>query len=148
MRVLIAVDNDDPTHETLSTAKRLFPQAELIVLSAASVAPYLVTDPAGGGVYPLGAATAAIEMAEEQADLAVETAQDVLPGSTAVVETGDAGWVICSQVDELQPDVVVVGHRKMKWLSRLFDPSVSEYVVKHASCPVLVVHEPDEDDVA
>ena len=85
--------------------------------------------------------------AEETADEAVHSAQQVLgdESATSLVEVGDPGQVICEQAAAQGADVVVVGRSSKSWLSRLFDPSVSEYVIRHAPCPVLVVGEPQPE---
>ena len=146
MRILIAVDDTEGALVATRFAQALFPRGEHIVISAASVAPFMVTDPMGGGAFVGGPSVEAFEAVEEQADAAVESAHKVLTGegSTSVethVEIGSPGPVICDQAKDLHADVVVVGHRSQNWLSRLFDPSVSDYVVRHAPCPVLVVRE-------
>jgi nucleotide-binding universal stress UspA family protein len=56
-----------------------------------------------------------------------------------VVEVGDAADVICRVADRLGVDVVIVGSHGRSGLGRLFLGSVSEHVVRHAPCPVLVV---------
>ncbi len=49
-----------------------------------------------------------------------------------------AGAVIVRIAGEMNADVLVVGSSK-GWLSRLVGGSVSDYVVHHAPCPVLLV---------
>ncbi len=57
------------------------------------------------------------------------------------IEYGDEGVAaaICGVASELGVDVIVVGSHGHGGLGRLFLGSVSEHVVRHASCPVLVV---------
>jgi nucleotide-binding universal stress UspA family protein len=47
--------------------------------------------------------------------------------------------------EEIHADAIVVGSHGRTGLERLFLGSVSEHVVRHAHCPVLVVREPKED---
>ena len=55
------------------------------------------------------------------------------------VEHGDVGPTICSVAEEEGVDLVVLGtHDRSRW-SRLWFGSVSDHVVRHAPCPVLVV---------
>ena len=141
MKILVAVDTTD-AHDAAVAARELFPNGEHIIISAASIAPFVVTEPLGGGLMSSTPSLAALEVAEQEADSAIESAREVLgdkPQSS--VEIGDPGRVICEQAKSMGVDVIVVGRRSASWLSRLFDPSVSEYVIKHASCPVLVVNE-------
>jgi nucleotide-binding universal stress UspA family protein len=56
-----------------------------------------------------------------------------------IVDIGDPGPAICEEAKVHGVDLIVIGRSGKNWLSRLLDPSVSEYVIKHAPCPVLVV---------
>ncbi len=142
MKILIAVDTTEVSHEAVLVARRLFPDAEHIVMSAASITPYAVADPIGGGVFDAGLTEQMLVSAENEADKAIEEAQDVLNGTgLETVALGSPGPAICNEASVIHADVVVVGRRSKSWMSRLFDPSVSEYVIRHAPCPVLVVRE-------
>jgi nucleotide-binding universal stress UspA family protein len=57
------------------------------------------------------------------------------------IEIGDVAKTICRLAEELGVDVIVVGSHGRTGLERLFLGSVSEHVVRHAPCPVLVVRE-------
>jgi nucleotide-binding universal stress UspA family protein len=145
MKVLIAVD--DKSHKAAKVAKELFPQAEHIVVSATNIGQFMVAEPLGGGIISTGYSAEALLAAESTADSAVQTAQRIVGAdATTQVEIGDAGSVICEQAAIQKVDMIVVGRRSHTWLSQLFDPSTSEYVVRNAHCPVLVVREPDLDD--
>lgn len=145
MKILIAVDTSDASHEAVVVAKRLFPDDEHIVMSAASVSPYAVADPMGGGVFNMGLTEQMLVSAENEADRAINDAREVLDeDAVANMVLGSAGSAICSEAAELAVDVVVVGRRSKSWMSRLFDPSVSDYVIQHSPCPVLVVREADD----
>jgi nucleotide-binding universal stress UspA family protein len=142
MKILIAVDTTDATHQATLAAQKLFPTADHIIISAAAIAPYIVADPFGGGAFTTAPSIDAMSMAEDEADDAIDSAREVLGDKPkASVAIGDPGQVICDQAVDLQVDAIVVGRRSGSWLSHLFDPSVSEYVIKHAPCPVVVVRE-------
>ncbi|HEY9888472.1 MAG TPA: universal stress protein [Candidatus Obscuribacterales bacterium] len=53
---------------------------------------------------------------------------------------GDPGRVICDVADSWQADLIVVGNRGRSGLSEFLLGSVSNYVMHHAPCSVLVVH--------
>ncbi len=55
------------------------------------------------------------------------------------VEVGDAGPMIVWVAEQIAADVVVVGSHGRGALKRLVSGSVSEHVVHHSPCPVLVV---------
>ena len=79
------------------------------------------------------------ELAEARDELARTSA--ALSGARVheLVETGDAADTICQTAKRLGVDVIVVGSHGRTGLGRLFLGSVSEQVVRHAPCPVLVV---------
>jgi nucleotide-binding universal stress UspA family protein len=142
VKILIAVDSSDASHHMVTAVQALFPNDEHLIISAASVAPYLISDPLGGGGYIYTPSNEDLRASEHLAEAAVDTAQAFLGADTdSAVNFGAPGAVICDEAREVAADVVVVGHRHKGWISRLFDPSVSDYVVRHAPCPVLVVRE-------
>ncbi|MGO9873127.1 MAG: universal stress protein [Acidimicrobiia bacterium] len=55
------------------------------------------------------------------------------------IEGGDAGRTICDVARELGVDAIVVGSHTRRGLARFRLGSVSEHVVRHAPCPVLIV---------
>ncbi|MBI4783344.1 MAG: universal stress protein [Oscillatoriophycideae cyanobacterium NC_groundwater_1537_Pr4_S-0.65um_50_18] len=55
---------------------------------------------------------------------------------------GYPGRVICELAKNWSSDLIVVGRRGTSGLSELFLGSVSNYVLHHAPCEVLVVHAP------
>lgn len=143
MKVLIAVDSSDASKHATQTAHDFFPNAEHIVLSAVVSAPYAYTEPLGGGAFAVIPSIDQMQASEAAADHATSMAKDILGGSTdAVVDIGDPGRAICAEAMQHAVDVIVVGRGDKKWLDRLFQPSVSDHVMKHAPCPVLVVREP------
>jgi len=62
------------------------------------------------------------------------------------IAVGNVANTICSVAAELGVDAIVVGSHARGGLGRLFLGSVSEHVVRHAPCPVLVVREQNSDD--
>lgn len=61
-----------------------------------------------------------------------------------VVETGDARDVICEQVEKLQADILIIGSHGYGTIKRTFLGSVSDYCVRHAKCPVVIVKLPKD----
>jgi nucleotide-binding universal stress UspA family protein len=145
VRILIAVDSTDESHHVASVARGLFPDDEHVVLTAASSAPYPLGDQVAGVDYH--ATTDQLRASDDDADGAVLAAQAILgddDDAAAIVTLGVPGVAICREALAVGADLVVVGHRAKGWISRLFDPSVSDYVVRNAPCPVLVIRESDE----
>ncbi|NCJ07338.1 universal stress protein [Synechococcales cyanobacterium C] len=56
--------------------------------------------------------------------------------------TGSAGRTICRIAKEWDADLVLVGRRGHSGLSELLIGSISNYVMHHAPCSVLVIHAP------
>lgn len=67
----------------------------------------------------------------EEAGLTVEFTQTA----------GDPGRVICDVARGWEADLILVGHRGRSGISELLLGSVSNYVMHHASCSVLVVRQ-------
>ncbi len=60
---------------------------------------------------------------------------------------GNPGSEICDTARNWGADLVILGRRGLKGLSEFFEGSVSNYVVHHAPCSVLVIqHEEGSDD--
>ena len=147
MKVLIAVDDDAESQDALSFAEELLPDdAAVIVINVArsTITPY-------GTIGGLGAAYAgsptlsaeadlrAQEIADREAEEVVDRAGEALHADERRVEHGDVGPTICRVAEDEGVDLVVLGtHDRSRW-SRLWFGSVSDHVVRHAPCPVLVV---------
>lgn len=144
MKTLIAVDSSESAAWISDRARLLFPAAEHFVLSAASVSPLVIGDPIGGGGFAAMPSAAELLESEHHADEAIAEAKAHLGNVDSAVEIGPAGQVICEHAREHGIDVIIVGRRTKSWLSKLFDPAVSDYVIDHAPCAVLVVREPED----
>ena len=59
--------------------------------------------------------------------------------ATFLVWDGDAGEAIVAAADSENADVIVVGSHGRSGVSRFLIGSVSDYVVRHAHCPVMVI---------
>lgn len=55
-----------------------------------------------------------------------------------IITGGDTAAVIVKHAMEKQSDLIIMGHRHLTKLNRIFDPSITIQVVKTAACPVLV----------
>jgi nucleotide-binding universal stress UspA family protein len=82
------------------------------------------------------------EMAEARDEL-TRTAQVLANANvTKRIEVGDVAQTVVRVAEELGVDAIVVASHGRTGLERLFLGSVSEHIVRHAHCPVLVVREP------
>ena len=66
--------------------------------------------------------------------------------SEHLVETGDPGTIICAVAERMAADVVIIGSHGHGWLQRVLIGSVSNHVLHHAPCPVLVMRLQERDE--
>lgn len=141
-KVLVCADGSKTGQRALEKAQE-WAQSELHILHVGPISLLDITHyhlPMGGDdVLPrqveerletngrriLDAARAAVQ----RADLKVETH----------LELGHPGDRICEVAEKLGVDTVVIGSRGHSMLEKVFLGSVSDYVVRHCSVPVVVV---------
>ena len=147
MKVLIAVDEDAESRDALTFAAELLPdEHDVVVLNVArsTITPYGTIGGLGGTFGGDAALSAeadlrAQEIADREAERIVEQAAQEVRADEHRVEHGDVGPTICKVAEDEAVDLVVLGtHDRGRW-SRLWFGSVSDHVVRHAPCPVLVV---------
>lgn len=146
MKILIAVDEGSESQDALAFSNQILPaDAEVIVLNVAqySITPYGTMGSMGGSFGDALLTADALERtmadADEEAERTVEEASAILGKAEERIEHGDAGPKICEVAAEEGVDLVVLGtHQRSRW-ARLWFGSVSDHVVHHAPCPVLVV---------
>lgn len=147
MKVLIAVDDEPESEDAMSFAQELLPDdAAVIVVNVArsTITPYgtiggLGAAHAGSPTLSVEADMRAQELADRTAEEVAQRAGDAVHADEVRVEHGDVGPSICRVAEDEQVDLVVLGtHDRSRW-SRLWFGSVSDHVVRHAPCPVLVV---------
>lgn len=145
--VLVATDGSEPANRAVVTGLvKLQPARRIVVATVIDEEdPTLVT----------GTGMAGPVMSEEQFDDANEammaqgrSIMDALveeigaAGDGAQIETqllrGRAGPALCALAEELGADVVVMGTRGRGGIKRAVLGSVSDHVVRHAPCSVLI----------
>jgi nucleotide-binding universal stress UspA family protein len=135
-KLLLATDLSEAstaaTEEAFELASRL--GASLLVVS--------VIDP-GSLLLPGGRFQARMDQVRERresiAQALVERGRDVGVPVSFLVWDGDPGDMIVAAAQAEDADMVVVGSHGRGAMGRLLLGSVSEHVVRHAPCPVLVV---------
>ena len=83
-------------------------------------------------------------MAKEGAELARSLGLDAEP--LAMADVRDIARTIVDVAREHNAATIVVGSRGLSGLRARFEGSTSKGVVKHAPCPVVVVHDDGEDE--
>ena len=134
--ILVATDGSPASaaagEEAIDLAGRL--DARLIVINVVNV-PELTT---ASAVYP-GTVVSAREEAEDIAREVVEEARRAGVNAAFLTWEGQPGEAIVAAAEAESVDLIVVGTHGRSVVGRLLLGSVSEYVVRHAHAPVLVV---------
>jgi nucleotide-binding universal stress UspA family protein len=149
MKVIVATDGTEAAIDAAHRAIELFRPEAKIVLVTVILDREDPMESAGGFEGPL--------QTEEEAD--EDYAEQVAAGNTALEHTASAvgdgvevklisadehpGPAIVHLAEQLHPDVIVIGAAGKGPLKRLLRGSVSDHVVHHAPCPVLVVRHHD-----
>ncbi len=144
MHVLIATDGSPLSIDAARRAGTLLRNADRVTLL--SVVTEVPGDDAGGfegSVYsPEEQERVWNEELAEANDELARTAAALSAGNVDKrIEVGDVAGTICRVANDVAANVIVVGSHGRTGLGRLFLGSVSEHVVRHAPCPVLVVRE-------
>jgi nucleotide-binding universal stress UspA family protein len=154
-KILVAVDRSHPDasenvfEHALSLAKSI--QADLVVMSVMTADYATYVNPP---IYPGGEAITIneaamkiyLEQQEKERAAGVQFLQDLAArGNAAGVKTetshhlGDPGNKICEAAKTQGVDLIVLGRRGHSGLNELLMGSVSNYVLHHAPCSVLIV---------
>ncbi len=82
---------------------------------------------------------------EEEADKLLESAMKKYPyaKTSKIMEEGIAKEAINSIAEERKVDLIIMGTHGRTGLNHLFMGSVAEYVIRHATIPVMVVTTPE-----
>lgn len=152
--ILIAYDGSDPARHAIEEAAALFGHRPVVVvtvwepgLAYASAA----TMPMSGGEMALGPIDVETgrEIDQEFQSHAERVAQDgakraksagLQAEAAAVPDATSVAEAIADQAKELGAAAIVVGSRGLSGLRARMEGSTSRAVLKHAPCPVLVVH--------
>ncbi|EYU18168.1 hypothetical protein MIMGU_mgv1a023549mg, partial [Erythranthe guttata] len=95
-------------------------------------------------VFPTTSVIQSVNKAQEEDASAILThaldicTQRMVKAKTSIVE-GDPKEMICNVADQMGVDLIAIGSRGLGKVKRAFMGSVSDYVIHHASCPVLVI---------
>jgi len=150
-RILIGVDGSELARRAAGRAVDVLGTGhDITVVEVVRPMSPIVAVPSGAiaGVAVVGDQVEAIEESnrsrarEAETDLAATTRELGIEASTRVV-IGDPGTELCRLAADGSFDVLVVGSHGSGFLKRVLLGSVSNHVLHHAPCPVLVVREAD-----
>jgi nucleotide-binding universal stress UspA family protein len=156
---LIAFDGSAAARQAVAAAAELLkPRATLVLtvwepaLAHAAVAP-----PPDVGMTPAVDPSLQLEVDEALRDRAERVANDgaelarslgLDAEAIAMADVRDIARTIIELARERNAATIVVGSRGLSGLRARFEGSTSKSVVKHAPCPVVVVHDSDEEEPA
>jgi nucleotide-binding universal stress UspA family protein len=133
MLVLFAYDGSAYAKRALRYAKRFGPDLEAVVIT---VSPVLIEGPpTEQSTDPQRDMEAARAQLEEASRILGE---DGVEADTVHV-AGNPAAEILAAAEERRADLIVVGQRGRSAISRFIEGSVTDRVVRHAACDVLVV---------
>ena len=152
MHALIATDGSDVSMDAARKGIALLNPTRVTLVTVADTT---IADDSGAGGFEGNLLTPTESERARQAILAegrheVSDTTSALGLDPSIVETrvveGSSGQMIIHTADEVDADVIVVGSHGHGFLSRVLIGSVSEYVVRHTTRPVLVVRHDDTGD--
>jgi len=134
MKIIVCFDGSENSKRALEKTMDLFkPLKPKLMLSMVSEIPSSFSADAieRGIAYDKKVFSEALELVKKQG-------MDVEP--LFFEERGDARHMIMNEIKSKSPDLVVFGKRGRGRLEEMIMGSVSSYFVRHAPCPVLVIH--------
>ncbi|KAF1014774.1 MAG: hypothetical protein GAK31_02261 [Stenotrophomonas maltophilia] len=137
--ILVAVDGDPQHDAVLALAAHVAgPCSRLHLLCVIDAEFALPADasPADRREYP--AAARERRKADAVLDDALGELRERDVDAVAQVLGGEPADTISAQAGRLGADLIIIGHRHLGGLRRVFDSSVGQWTLDHASCPVLV----------
>lgn len=151
--ILIAYDGSDPARQCISEAAELFKSRPIVVMTVWEPGlAYAISTPASplDGLSP---GTVDVETAQEADEAIHGRAERIAKGGAdlarsaglqaeaiAVAEATGVPNAITDQAEEIGAAAIVIGSRGLSGLRARLEGSTSSRVVKHARCPVLLVH--------
>ena len=145
-KIVCPTDFSDPSYEGLKVAREFAEHfsAELILANVIFPGP-IVPGVAEPGFHIPAALEAMQETAEKKLqDLSRKKMPENIPVRTLVI-IGKPAYEIVDLADKEKADIIVIAtHGESGWQKFLFG-SVTEKVIRMASCPVLTVQQPKED---
>jgi nucleotide-binding universal stress UspA family protein len=147
--VLIALDDSDEAHAAAAAAHRLFgDEARYLAINVAPL-PNPAETYAWGSVfgYPYPPVVPAVADEEYSGDVkvaaraeAAQLAAEVgLDNAQPLGDVGDPVDAIVEAAEAHRVDVIVAGYHERSFLARMFEPSVTNALIKRTSVPVMVV---------
>ena len=143
--VVAGIDGSEVSTRAVAAGLALLPAERrlVVVTTIEPLDPSLVTGTGmAGGTMSAESYDETNRQQEQEGERLVAEVVDALGTAAAGAETrvlrGNAGPTLCDLAAELDADAVVLGSRGRGGIKRALLGSVSDHVVRHAPCPVVV----------
>ena len=155
-KILVAIDNSELSHSVFAAALELAQPSKAVMMLLHCLTTEMVSEPTSPMMMdaglPLGFVNSDYQTQQVLLQRQIEEAKTILKsyseqamrhGVTAASDykVGEAGPQMCEIASQWGADLIVVGRRGLTGLAEAFLGSVSNYVVHHAPCSVLVIQE-------
>lgn len=139
-KVLVPIDFSDCSMRGLAYAKALAKQfgSKLVLLNSVALQYYITSDEYARYDWPLLMEQAEKSSRNQMRELMEKTDWDGIEVESSL-QIGHAGQQICARAIDHHSDVIVTSTHGTTGFKHLLIGSTAEYVVRHATCPVLVV---------
>lgn len=152
MKVLVAIDESNSSHNALEKALRLvnYQNATFVILGVEEPVVMPSTSPLPGFFGEVPATnwqqeTELVELEEKRTTEAIQWAENICHQAgisfKSRLELGDPKHIICDVAQQENCDLIVIGSHGYGVIERVLLGNVSDHVVHHAHCAVLVVRE-------
>ena len=146
-RILVPIDFSDCAKKALRYAIPLAKEHEASITLLYVVPPDYAVGEYGGIAYTTLHEEARTTGERELAAFAVDEVRSEVPADT-LVRSGSPAFEIIEAAKALPADVIVISTHGRTGLKHVLLGSVTENVVRHAPCPVLVVREREHEFIA
>jgi len=139
-KILVPIDFSDCSMKSLEYAKTLARQfgSKLVLLNSVALQYFITSDEYARYDLPLLMQQAEKASRKQMRDLIEKTDWNGIEVESSL-QIGHAGQQICARALEHGADVIVTSTHGTTGFKHILVGSTAEYVVRHASCPVLVV---------
>ncbi|HEX7516642.1 MAG TPA: universal stress protein [Chthoniobacterales bacterium] len=139
-KILVPIDFSDCSMKGLAYAKALAKQfgSKLVLLNSVALQYYVTSDEYARYDFPLLMQQAEKASRNQVRNLIEKTDWDGIEVESSL-QIGHAGQQICARAIDHHADVIVTSTHGTTGFKHILVGSTAEYVVRHASCPVLVV---------
>jgi nucleotide-binding universal stress UspA family protein len=151
MKILVAIDESESSRNALQQALRLITHQTTTFILLGVEEPMFIPSSQIPGVFGENASIAwqqeaeLVQLEEERTQTTIQRAEALCQQAdvqfTTRSELGDPKHIICDVARQEHCDLIVVGSHSYGIVDRVLMGSVSDYVVHHAPCAVLVVRE-------